>query len=52
MQENGWRENWGLLEQYYIERLCNETQNIADRKVNYIVWQESMISLFYQQTIF
>lgn len=46
MQENEWGEKWGQLEQYYIQRLSNETQNIARRKMNYIVWQESMASIY------
>ena len=42
MKINGWGENWGLLEQYYMERLRNVTLNLSDRKMDYIVWQESM----------
>ncbi len=48
MQANGWGENWGQLEQFYIERLCNVTQNIAERDINYIVWQESIIYQFFK----
>lgn len=42
MAANGWGQNWGRLEQYFIERMISLIgDEIAPRTVRYIVWQES-----------
>ncbi len=42
MAARGWGENWGLLEQYFIEQVIRRvTQSISPKVARYQVWQES-----------
>jgi hexosaminidase len=40
MADNGWGTNWGRLEQYFIERVINESQVETEFKKTFIIWQE------------
>ena len=40
MKSRGWGKSYEKLEQYFMERLINVTQDVTKGKMNYLVWQE------------
>lgn len=40
MEAQGWDADYARLEQYFMQRLINITQDITKREMRYLVWQE------------
>lgn len=40
MKSRGWGKDFARLEQYFMQRLINITQDVTKGKMNYLVWQE------------
>jgi len=40
MEKQGWGKQFERLEQYYMQKLINDTQNVTQGQMEYLVWQE------------
>lgn len=40
MESQGWGEDYARLEQYFMQRLINVTQDVTKGNMQYLVWQE------------
>ena len=40
MEKQGWGKQFDRLEQYYMQKLINDTQNVTQGQMEYLVWQE------------
>ncbi len=40
MSSRGWGTDFSKLEQYFMQRLINGTQDVTKKQMRYIVWQE------------
>jgi hexosaminidase len=40
MKSRGWGQDFARLEQFYMQRLINVTQDVTKGDMRYLVWQE------------
>ena len=40
MKAQGWGQDFSRLEQYFMQKLINVTQNVTSGEMRYLVWQE------------
>ena len=40
MKSSGWGDDFARLEQFYMQRLINVTQEVTKGGMSYLVWQE------------
>ena len=40
MTKQGWGTNYEKLEQYFLQKLVNVTEQVTQGKMQYLVWQE------------
>ena len=40
MKNRGWNNDFARLEQFFMQRLINATQNATQGEMRYLVWQE------------
>lgn len=40
MKQRGWGEDYARLEQFFMQRLINVTQDVTKGDMRYLVWQE------------
>lgn len=40
MKARGWGQDYARLEQYFVQRLINVTQDVTKGDMQYLVWQE------------